>query len=150
MLPQPPGYVLSVDVAENTRLMELQRGRTCTPRSRSSHAVQPSYLINCKKCHSAKCFWHILDGNVHSSEALLASAADPSSAIWHQIHQMARRRDVTQHRTQGQPVDVAERFLFFALKFSGTSPVSGETSVGFYDGHGPQVGLFSVVYTDQR
>lgn len=95
--------------------------------------VSPSSLINCKKCHAAKCFRHILSGNVHSSEALLASAADSDSTTWHQIHQIARQRSVPS-RLQEEPVGMAERLVYFASNFSSTLPVGSEASVGFYDG----------------
>jgi hypothetical protein len=101
--------------------------------------MPPYALINCRKCHAAKCFRHILKGGVHSSEALLAVAADPSGIVWHQLHHAARQRDAPSHWTQGRLVGLAERLLFFASNFSGTSPVNGETSVGFYDGHDSEV-----------
>ncbi|KAF9642821.1 hypothetical protein BDM02DRAFT_3192626 [Thelephora ganbajun] len=116
-----------------------RRGRTCTPRSgQRSHMAPPNFLINCKKCHAAKCFRHLLGGNIHSSEALLASVADSDSTIWHQLHLAARQRNVPSCWVQGQSIGIAEQLAFFALNFSSTSPVNGETSVGFYDGHGLQ------------
>lgn len=131
-------------------LMKSQRGRTCTPRNgQRSHMVSPNSLINCKKCHAAKCFRHILNSNVHSSEALLANAADSDSTIWHQLHLAARQRDVPSRLTQRQPVGIAEQLVFFAVNFSSTSPVNGETSVGFYDGRSLQVWHIPMVYTDQ-
>ncbi|KAF9643984.1 hypothetical protein BDM02DRAFT_3191015 [Thelephora ganbajun] len=78
------------------------------------------------KCHTAKCFRHLLGGNIHSSEALLVSMADSDSTIWHQLH------------LAGQPIGIAEQFAFFALNFSSTSLVNGETSIGFYDRRGLQ------------
>ena len=98
-------------------------------------------VINCKKCHAAKCFQHILNGNVHSSEALLATVADSDSTAWHQLHLNARQRNVPSRRTSAPTVDVVEQLAFFALNFSSTSPVNGETSAGFYDGRGSQVWL---------
>ena len=121
-------------------LTELQKGITCTLRGkRPSHTAPHNSLINCRRCHAAKCFWHALDGNVHSSEALLASRADPNNTTWHQLHQAARRRDIPSLQTWGQPVGMAERLVFFASNFSSTSPVNSETSVGFYDGRGLRV-----------
>jgi hypothetical protein len=136
-MPQTPkGYVLLFCSVESTLLTELKRGRTCTPRrgGERSHTMPPYFLVNCKKCHAAKCFRHILDMNVHSSEAILAVAADPSGIVWHQLHQNARQRDLPSHWIQRQPVGLAERLVFFASNFSSTSPVNGETSIGFYDG----------------
>ena len=132
---------------ENVFLMKSQRGRTCTPRGgKNSHMMPPDSLINCKKCHAAKCFRHILNGKVHSSEALLANAADSDSTAWHQLHLTARHRDVPSRMTQRQPIGIAEQFVFFALNFSSTSPENGETSVGFYDRHDFQVRPLSVAY----
>lgn len=126
--------------AESMFLTGFQRGITCTPRGgESSHTMSPNALINCKKCHAAKCFRHILNGSVHSSEALLAVSADSCGTTWHQLHKTARRRDLPSHWTQGQPVGHAERLVFFALGFLSTSPVNGETSLGFYDGQNSQV-----------
>lgn len=132
------------------RLTELQRGRTCTLRNgRPSHTVPSNSLINCKMCHAAKCFRHVLRGNVHSAEVLLANAADPNSTIWHQLHKTARQRNVPTLEPWEQPVGMAERLVFFASNFSSTSPANSETSVGFYDGQGLEVGPFSVEYADR-
>ena len=129
------------------RLTRIQRSRTCTPRGgEQSHTITPISLINCKKCHAAKCFQHILNGKVHCSEALLANAADQDSTIWHQIHQTARQRDIQSCGTQAQPLGIAEQLTFFASNFSSVSPIRSETSVGFYDGHGLQAWSIFVTY----
>jgi len=126
--------------ASGTHLTELQRGRTCTLRNgRPSHTAPPNSLINCKRCHAAKCFRHTLSGKVHSSEVLLASAADTDDTTWHRLHQSARRRNVPSLQTWGQPIGMAERLVFFASNFSSTSPLNSETSIGFYDGRGLEV-----------
>ena len=125
---------------ENAIPMEYQRGRTCTLRGgKPSHVVSSNSLINCKKCHAAKCFRHILEGNVHSSEALLANAADQDSTIWHKLHKNARQRTIPSHDPQRQSAAITEQLVSFSLNFSSISPVNSEMSAGFYDGHGLRV-----------
>jgi hypothetical protein len=76
---------------------------------------------------------------VHSAEALLANAADLNSAIWHQLHQVARRRVIPSNKAQVPLLGTAERLLFFTVNFSNASSVNDETSAGFYDGCDLQV-----------
>ena len=122
--------------------MISQRGKTCTLRGKkahgkdqTSHLSPPISLVNCKKCHAAKCFLHILGGSVHASEVILASAAEPGSAVWHKRHQEARERKehpVTDLSSVFD-LDVQERRVFFARHFSSTSPLKPSMHLGFYD-----------------
>ena len=70
---------------------------------------------------------------MHSSEALLANAADSDSTVWHQLHQTARQREIPQSGYQLQSLNSGERLVFFALNFSSRSPVKDEAYIGFYD-----------------
>lgn len=114
----------------------IQKGITCTPRGGlSSHQAPPDYLVNCKKCHAAKCFAHILGSSVHASEALLANAADSTGAVWHKRHQEARKRKISPVASlpRIQEFDSLYRRAFFAQHFSSTSPLEPSMRVGFYD-----------------
>ena len=113
------------------------RGKKIRGKDQTSHPSSPISLVNCKKCHAAKCFLHILGGFVHASEAILASAAESGSAVWHKRHQEARAR-------KEHPVafllsvcdlNVLERRVFFARHFSSALPLKPGMQLGFYDTH---------------
>ncbi|KAF9642261.1 hypothetical protein BDM02DRAFT_3273532 [Thelephora ganbajun] len=113
-----------------------KKGKTCTPRGgKPSHPSPPIYLVNCKKCHAAKCFLHILQGSVHASEALLANAVDSGSTIWHKRHQEARERDTLPlaRLSLVHELDPSDRRVFFARYFSTASPLEPGMRIGFYD-----------------
>lgn len=117
-----------------TRL--VQKGKTCTPRGgKPSHPSSHISLVNCKKCHAAKCFFHILQGSVHASEALLANTMESGSAAWHKRHQEARERNVLPLASLPlvHKLDTLDRRVFFAWHFSSTSPFEAGMCTGFYD-----------------
>ena len=116
--------------------MLSQKGKMCTPRGgKPSHSSPPVSLVNCKKCHAAKCFSHVLGGLVHTSEALLASTADSGNMVWHKRHQEARERK--EHQVASLPLvhelDVLDRRVFFGQHFSSASPLRSDMQLGFYD-----------------
>lgn len=116
--------------------MLIQKGRTCTRRGgKPSHPSSTISLVNCRKCHAAKCFFHILQASIHASEALLASAADSGSAVWHKRHQEARERGILPlaNLPLVHDLDELDRRVFFARHFSSTSPLEPSMRVGFYD-----------------
>lgn len=116
--------------------MLSQKGKTCTPRGgKPSHPSAPTFLVNCKKCHAAKCFSHILGGLAHASEALLANAADSESTAWHKLHQEARERK--EHPVTSLPLvhglNALDRRVFFGRHFLSTTPLQSDMQLGFYD-----------------
>lgn len=124
------------NAAPQSCLTFTQKGKTCTPRrGMSSHPSHPVSLVNCKKCHAAKCFLHILQGSVHASEALLANAVDSGSAIWHKRHQEARERTIRPLKSLPlvHELEAPDRRVFFARHFSSASPLEPGMRVGFYD-----------------
>lgn len=111
-------------------------------------------MINCRKCHAAKCFSHILQAQVHSSEALLANAADSNSNLWHQFHQTARQRDPVSSDDPMMLLNNAERLVFCAIKFPNGLALGSSTSAGFYDVSTPVssseiMRIFQVISSDQ-
>jgi len=114
-----------------------QKTRMCTPRQqRPSHQTPHGAYINCKGCHAAKCFNHILDGCVHASEAILAASADPESTTWHGLHQVAKNRQIRvvpgPSGTGGVP-QLRIRLVYYALNFACSHPPKSWMTSGFYD-----------------
>jgi hypothetical protein len=112
------------------------KGKTCTRRKgKRSHSSPPISLVNCRKCHAAKCFSHILQEAVHASEALLAKATDLKGVVWHGRHQEARGRNIPPLASVPlvHELNTLGRRVFFAQHFSSTSPLEPGMTIGFYD-----------------
>lgn len=72
---------------------------------------------------------------MHASEAILANAAESGSLAWHKRHQEARERK--EHPATDLSsfceLDVLERRVLFARRFSSTTPLRLGMRLGFYD-----------------
>lgn len=109
----------------------------CTPRQkRPSHQVSQGTYVECKGCHAAKCFMHILEGHVHASEAILSAASDPGGIAWHDFHQKAKNRQIRVASEQfpiGTPPTLRTRLVYYAENFAHLLPVKSWMTSGFYD-----------------
>ena len=104
-----------------------------------SHVVDGWAIIICKDCHSGRCFVHILEAGIHSSEALMT--ADPGSTHrkWHPMHINRQKRyesavpGLLRAMELGSPTAITDRLVYFAQTFRTPRPLSGGLSFGFYD-----------------
>ncbi|KAJ3568645.1 hypothetical protein NP233_g5586 [Leucocoprinus birnbaumii] len=68
------------------RLNERQPSRQCRMKG-ESHALPSAWTLPCKKCHSARCYPHLLSGSrLHSMQALLLQELDPTTIKYHEAH----------------------------------------------------------------
>ena len=119
--------------------------RACTIRKASvdaapSHQVSSDSLINCRKCHSAKCFSHILaNTGIHSSAALMVHASDSTHHNWHKFHVDNKNDyaggylDLVSAMKQWSHHDLNHRLVYFAMNFKPPRLVNTEVLSGFYD-----------------
>lgn len=92
----------------NTYLFEKFAGsRKCapiTPRE-ASHEVPGPWSLNCKKCHKAKCYTHMLQYmHMHSVEAMISYFQSESHDIYHNHHRISKSH-YEEHLTQTQEAE---------------------------------------------
>lgn len=118
--------------------------RTTTPctighKKQNSHDVDEWTTIMCKECHSGKCFAHILEAGIHSSEALLTIELDGTCRTWHSIHTNRQGHyqkalpSVIWAMKMGDKTEIDDRLVHFARNFQTPRPLSKSVSFGFYD-----------------
>lgn len=96
-------------------------------------------IIMCKECHSGKCFIHILEAGIHSSEALMIVDIDRTYRKWHSIH--TNKQGHYQNAVPGlilatklgDKTEINDRLVHFARTFQTPRPMSKCVSLGFYD-----------------
>jgi len=115
----------------------FQKTRMCTPRQRRpSHQAFLGTYIECRGCHAAKCFLHILEGHIHASEAILFVASDREGVAWHNFHQTAKNREIRVVPEQFpicHPPSLRTRLVYYASNFARLLPVKSWMKSGFYD-----------------
>lgn len=93
----------------------------------------------CKDCHSGKCFVHILEAGIHSSEALMTVDHDKTYKKWHSIHNNRQKSyenalpGLLRAMKLGNPTVITDRLVHFARSFRIPRPLSERVSLGFYD-----------------
>jgi hypothetical protein len=104
-----------------------------------SHVVAGWAIIMCKVCHSGRCFAHVLEAGIHSSEALMTVEYDKSYGKWHLLHTNRQKRyenavpELVQAIKLGNPTTIPDRLAYFARTFQTPRPLSKSVSFGFYD-----------------
>jgi len=115
--------------------------RSCTlgRKGAKSHVVDGWAIIMCKECHSGKCFTHILEAGIHSSEALMTADLDKTYGRWHSIHTNRQKRYETAvpglllAMKLGDKTSIDHRLVYFARTFQTPRPLSERVLLGFYD-----------------
>lgn len=110
-------------------------------RTRDSHYVEPFSAVTCNRCHSGRCFLHLLRiWNLHSVQALLSHNSDASHTAYHQLHQETAKTYAAGMPSVSQAIatgNIAERSLLLAYNastFTACRPANSElTRLGFYD-----------------
>jgi hypothetical protein len=96
-------------------------------------------MIMCKECHSGKCFTHILEAGIHSTEALMTVELDKTYGKWHSIHTNRQKHyDDAVPRLlwavkNGDKTEIDHRLVYFARTFQTPRPLNKWVSLGFYD-----------------
>jgi len=90
-LKQKPYLLPNMGIFRAARVLEQTRKhkretKACTMPKDSSHTVSFSWALSCRKCHSAKCFAHLLDQRIHSADAILHQTNDESHEHYHKYH----------------------------------------------------------------
>lgn len=116
--------------------------KACTLRPKDSHIVPFSWALSCKKCHSAKCFSHLLDQRIHSADAILRQNGDESHDDFHNYHLKSKSayHNATQALLHGQEEGVRlnhpHHRVHAALTYPFCKPVNPNSSlmrIGWYD-----------------
>lgn len=133
----------SVLLGKRREILNSQKTtRTCTltRKGTKSHVVDGWAIVMCGGCHSGKCFTHILEAGIHSSEALMVVELDKKGGGWHSIHTNRQKRyeeDVVPRliwaTKKGDKTEIEERLVYFARTFQTPRPLSEWVSLGFYD-----------------
>lgn len=122
-----------------TILQKTTRVCTLARKNVKSHVVDGWAMIMCKECHSGKCFTHILEAGIHSSEALLTVELDKTHGKWHSIHTNRQKHyddavpPLISAARQGDKTEIDRRLVYFARTFQTPRPLSKWVSLGFYD-----------------
>ncbi|EKM82524.1 hypothetical protein AGABI1DRAFT_104482, partial [Agaricus bisporus var. burnettii JB137-S8] len=116
--------------------------RACRPTS-ESHQVPASWAISCKKCHSSKCFPHLLDlYRMHCIPALFLANQKDGHVAYHSGHAAKfpdyHVREKFFLRDQGENPSIAPDFdvqlVYNASKYPICQPVNtANTRIGWYD-----------------
>ena len=93
----------------------------------------------CKECHSGKCFAHISETGIHSSEALMTVELDKTYGKWHSIHTVRRETyegmipGLLWATKMGVRTSINYRLVHFARIFQTPRPLNKQLTLGFYD-----------------
>ncbi|KAL5529720.1 hypothetical protein ACEPAG_5705 [Sanghuangporus baumii] len=119
---------------------KLRPTYACRKGTRTTHDVPAAGAINCKKCHAARCFKHILDYGFHVADALKLLLSDASHETWHSKHTKISRKiwaaktaDVLKAEEMGEPCDMRVALVLYAEKFTSCRPTSNKVKYGWYD-----------------
>ncbi|KAF9454665.1 hypothetical protein P691DRAFT_656001 [Macrolepiota fuliginosa MF-IS2] len=120
---------------------DIRLSRSCRMAG-DSHPVPADWALNCKKCHAAKCFPHLLEGfRMHSMRALLLQEQDTSHILYHSRHieRFSEYDDskeallVAQEEGEVYP-DFNVHMVYQSLTFQICQPVNNtHASLGWYD-----------------
>ncbi|OBZ75450.1 hypothetical protein A0H81_04353 [Grifola frondosa] len=108
--------------------------RSCRAVAKSSHHVPFMSALQCSICHGARCFGHLLEGGMHSAEAILAYGPD-----WHRRHLACKSElavalsIVNEAERNGGAPQLKHRLMAAAWKFRSCKPIHPRTKVGWYD-----------------
>ncbi|KAI0798028.1 hypothetical protein C8Q75DRAFT_740370 [Abortiporus biennis] len=114
---------------------KLENDRSCRYKG-VSHPVPYIFTVSCTKCHSAKCFEHILECGVHSAEAIHIRTR---KGDWHDTHInrkvlfRIRRDEVQEAEKTGKPVDLYVKLVIMAESYTLCKPISTKVVRGWYD-----------------
>lgn len=116
--------------------------KACRAGYGDSHSVPSIWALGCKKCHSAKCFPHLLEVfRMHSVPALLLQEQDQSHAIYHSRHigkfpeYDDRKERFLIAQKEGSPnSDFNVQLVYNASVFTICQPINAAyASLGWYD-----------------
>ena|ERR1700728_3825738 len=104
-----------------------------------SHKVDSLSSLVCKKCHTSKCFHHLLMlQHIHSAEALLSHRRDNQHEDWHKRHLKAEvekaKSEVAHALETSTRLDLRHQLAEVASKFPFCHPVKPLlVKCGWYD-----------------
>ncbi|KAI0957513.1 hypothetical protein AcW1_005882 [Taiwanofungus camphoratus] len=116
----------------------------------TKHRVPYLWAIYCDHCHDSKCFNHILEGGIHSAEAILAHHRDIKHDYWHQLHKETRQEfprskaGVQAAEKTGGSSQLRDRLVMAAQRYRQCIPINQSfTKLGWYDCQYDEVPLIS-------
>ncbi|KAI5121653.1 hypothetical protein M0805_002729 [Coniferiporia weirii] len=138
-----PGIFAAACQLLNARISGLSRKPNLSCRQ-GPHSVPAAGALNCKGCHAAKCFRHILADGIYASEALAWYAKDDTQEAWHGYHvnshtrEKRRRPEDLQQVTQdaekfGGACDMRKSLVLHARMGGACLPLSANVRMGWYD-----------------
>ncbi|GLB34849.1 putative protein with domain family that is part of the cupin metalloenzyme superfamily [Lyophyllum shimeji] len=140
----PRGTFRAACVLQQVR-KDKRETKVCTlpRRANSSHEVPNSWALYCKKCHSAKCFEHLLmSQKLHVTDALLSHSSDSSHEKLHNYHLTSRERfqngmdAFLQSQKEATKPDFTLQRAYLASEYGTCKPINSQfMSLGWYDRH---------------
>ncbi|KAL5511133.1 hypothetical protein ACEPAH_4348 [Sanghuangporus vaninii] len=119
---------------------DMQPTYACRQWNQTTHNVPAAGAINCKKCHAARCFKHILKCGFYVADALMLQLSDGTHEAWHSKHAKfskkawaAKTVDALEAEEMGGPCDMRVALVLYSEKFTSRRPMSNKVKYGWYD-----------------
>ncbi|KAJ8699908.1 hypothetical protein PTI98_002985 [Pleurotus ostreatus] len=134
------GISQAASVLHKLRDLSSQDGKCRFSGSEHSHAVEEASFLRCKRCHSSKCFSHVLkDYKMHSVAALIEYSHDRKHLCYHDEHKRSRKdyesayHGLIQAEKSGQRPELHHQLTRLALMHQTCKPLSASIVPGWYD-----------------
>ncbi|KAL5489802.1 hypothetical protein ACEPAI_4634 [Sanghuangporus weigelae] len=118
----------------------MQSTYACRKGDQTRHNVPAAGAINCKKCHAARCFKHILKCGSYVADALMLQLSDGTHEEWHSKHTKTSKKvwaaktvDALKAEEIGGPCDMRVALVLYAEKFTSCRPMCNKVKYGWYD-----------------
>ncbi|KAL5532641.1 hypothetical protein ACEPAF_4415 [Sanghuangporus sanghuang] len=119
---------------------DMQPIYACRKGDQTRHNVPAAGAINCKKCHAARCFKHILKCGFYVADALMLHLSDGTHEAWHSKHAKISKKtwaaktvDALKAEEMGGPCDMRVALVLYAERFTSCRPMSNKVKYGWYD-----------------
>jgi hypothetical protein len=106
------------------------------------HALPDTVILQCLKCHKGRCFVHLAECGVHSSEAITFHKMSRDHSPWHNLH-LARRRTRASDKETILAAEVSgdgfanlmgQKLAIMALSYPHCQPLNvSHIKLGWYD-----------------
>jgi hypothetical protein len=114
---------------------ETQRVSQCYGKAQP-HVAHAANVLPCKKCHKSRCFIHLAESGIHSSEAIVLYTKSLDDGSWHLIHTKAPIPDgeAILASCDDSSNQMGQKLAYAALSFQHCQPLNiPYIKLGWYD-----------------
>ncbi len=129
---------------------QSQDGKCRFSGSDHSHAAEEGSFLSCRRCHSSKCFSHVLrDYKMHAVPALIEHSHDRKHLCYHDEHKRSRNdfegahHGLIQAEKSGERPELHHQLAHLALIHRTCKPLSTSIVPGWYDHNIESVSLIA-------